>query len=137
MRKWKMASFGTPMPGYEPSFSEQRRRAMGIPPRNSDSDADRIITELLIARIRQGAENGQTDTKTDTEKKTGKKRPMTKAAADCAGIYKRRRRNGDKTAMKYVVEEYVEQHPDESASSILRILTDNSNAWKTDKKRTR
>jgi hypothetical protein len=94
--------------------------------------------QFLIARIEEfGIE---TDTKTDTAKNPEKvPRAMTKEARACAREYKRRLAIGEKTPLKAIVSDYVDEYGG-SESSILRILQDNPQEWKsprkTDKKRT-
>ena len=67
------------------------------------------------------------DTKDDIGKKVQKKRPMNTRAADCARRY---REDKGRTPMKTVVEDYVDQHGG-SFDTIMRVLNDNPDQWKT------
>jgi len=64
------------------------------------------------------------------EKKKKKPRMLNKGARECIRKFKEYQRNGDPQDMKYVVREYVSEHPEESESGLYRRLTDNSQYWK-------
>lgn len=66
------------------------------------------------------------DQKSDQPQKK-RKRIMTRAAADCARIF--RNQKGLALPLKTVVEDYVAKHGG-STSNIIRILNDNPEAWK-------
>jgi len=84
------------------------------------------------ARAQSRESGGQTDTGTDNgEKSRTKKRRMTKAAWDCARIYKARKAKRPETTLAEVVEEYAAEHDGESEQGIYRRLTDHPEEWKT------
>jgi hypothetical protein len=95
------------------------------------------LTNLGIAALDEDVcgepskSNGQADTRTDTKKKSKKaRRLMNSAASDCARKYRKRKQREPGIALKSVVSEYVDEHPEESVEGIYRRLLDNPGAWK-------
>jgi hypothetical protein len=72
------------------------------------------------------------DRKRDRLKKSSKKRTVTVAAADCARIFKQRQKRDPSVRMKHVVEDYAVKH-DCSGASIMRVLNDHPELWKSEK----
>lgn len=66
------------------------------------------------------------DTKDDKPKKI---RDMNKEARSCVRLYTAANRRGNKTSMKQVVRDYVEDHGG-SVGGIIRRLSDNPDMWK-------
>lgn len=82
----------------------------------------------LTALLLRSPDTTRHDTKDDTPKKSKKIRPMNTRAADCARLY---RADTLQTALKTIVEDYVEKHGG-SVASITRVLNDNPDQWKRD-----
>lgn len=78
---------------------------------------------------------GQTDTKNDTKKRPKKpRRRMNTSAYDCARRYKDRRKKDSTTALKSVVEDYVEEVGADKAGTvegILKRLEAHPEEWKS------
>ena len=68
-------------------------------------------------------------------KKKSKKRSMNRAATDCARQFKKERKSDPAVAMKQIISDYVDKNGG-SAATIMRILNDNPDQWKDDKKAT-
>jgi hypothetical protein len=97
------------------------------------ADVEGLRVQLQMEAKRAGIL--KSDTKSDTQKNPKKIRPLTADARMCIARYKRAIRTGDKLPMKQVVFDYAEEN-EKSAASIMRVLNDNPEAWKDDKKTT-
>jgi len=109
---------------------------------------DRAIVQTWIADVEADLASGshisrpeatkiarRVDTKVDKKKlSTRKKRGFTPAARQCAKKYKAKRKAGQKTTMKAVIRDYLDENPDAKESSISRSLSDHPEEWKVDTK---
>jgi hypothetical protein len=90
-------------------------------------------TQMADEALRAAARaSKRPDKKRDKRKRISKKRQVTVAAADCARLYKQRKRRDASVRMKHVVEDYAVEH-DQSGLSIMRVLNDHPELWKDEK----
>ncbi len=73
---------------------------------------------------------GQSDTPKKSQKKS-KLRKLNRHGKACADEFKAYVKRGDRQTIQYVVREYVADHKEQSETSLLRMLSDNSDQWKT------
>ncbi len=73
--------------------------------------------------------NGQSDTAKKSTRKT-KRRELDSHGWACIDEFKGARKRRDPQKMSEIVREYVAEHHDESESSLLKALYDNSDQWK-------
>jgi hypothetical protein len=89
----------------------------------------RIASELAATAASTKDSNDAVSDQSEKSKKK-RRRTMNRAAADCARRFKAERRRDPTISMKQVIKEYVAEQGG-SLDTIMRILNDNPDQWKT------